>query len=91
MCVCLADLYTALKFIRQEVRATTVLLLLPGARNDVERRRKGNTTMQKIKLSHASPITNFSSHVYGDFTMKDDYVKTEKSQYQDSNGSEAGE
>ena len=62
-------------------------------RKRAEGREERETTTQKIKnwkLSHGSPVTIFSSHVYGDSRMTTTR-RQRKGQYQDSNGSEAGE
>ena len=62
-------------------------------RKRVEGREERETTTQKIKnwkLSHGSPVTIFSSHVYADSSMTTTR-RQRKGQYQDSNGSEAGE
>ena len=42
-----------------------------------------HTKDEKLKRFHSSPVTIFSSHVYG-------LLEDRKGQYQDSNGSEAG-
>ena len=52
--------------------------------------REMTTQIKKLKLSHGSPVTNFSSHVYADSRMTTTR-RQRKGQYQDSNGSEVGE